>query len=146
MSLTSLSLFSKVETLSQQTLDAENEVQVLKRKNVASLRELTRELQAYKRQITEQQQQQQQSTSAPLSYSSRTSSNTSLNRPDNHHGDHNGFGNHSRTGSSHSQQDFIPPPTNSNGGGFQLPLKDEQLSSLQVRLLLLGRKSSKAPY
>ena len=36
---------AKVELLSQQTLDAENEVQVLKRKHAAGLRELTRELQ-----------------------------------------------------------------------------------------------------
>ena len=35
----------QVEHLSQQTLDAENEVQVLKRKHASSLRELTRELQ-----------------------------------------------------------------------------------------------------
>ena len=36
----------QVEILSQQTLDAKNEVQVLKRKHASSLRELTRELQA----------------------------------------------------------------------------------------------------
>ena len=128
-----------METLSQQTLDAENEVQVLKRKNVASLRELTRELQSYKRQITEQQQQQQQQpSSAPLSFSSRTSSSTSLNRQDPHGGggeqNPNGFGNHSRTGSSHSQQDFIPPPSNTNGGGSFQALADEPLNSVQVGL------------
>ena len=118
---------------------------MLKRKNVANLRELTRELQSYKRLITEQQQSQQQSSSssAPLSYSSRTSSNTSLNRQDyqqQHGGDqqsNNGFGIHSRSGSSHSQQDFLPPPVaNSNGSGnFQIPA-DEHLSSQQVFFLL----------
>ena len=35
----------QAELLSQQTLDAKNEVQVLKRKHATSLRELTRELQ-----------------------------------------------------------------------------------------------------
>ena len=35
----------QAESLSQQTLDAKNEVQVLKRKHAASIRELTRELQ-----------------------------------------------------------------------------------------------------
>ena len=37
---------NQVDVLTQQTLDAENEVQVLKRKHASTLRELTRELQA----------------------------------------------------------------------------------------------------
>ena len=78
---------SQVEALTQQTLDAENEVKVLKRKNAASLKELTRELQSCKRSLDERQQQQQStpasvsvSAVSPISRSSRASSNTSLNR------------------------------------------------------------------
>ena len=55
------------ENLSQRTTDAENEVTVLKRKNAASLRELTKELQALRK--------QQKENPSDLS---RASSNSSL--------------------------------------------------------------------
>ena len=67
----------QVEALSTQTLDAENEVQVLKRKNAASLRELTRELQTCQKRLQEVTGPSNQDA---LSRSSRTSSNTSINR------------------------------------------------------------------
>ena len=90
MSHTELITSTQVETLSQQTLDAENEVNVLKRKNAASLRELTRELQSTKRQLDDliqstsmgSQVQSVSPSGGHMSRSSRTSSNLSLNRMD----------------------------------------------------------------
>lgn len=71
----------EADKLRQQTLDAENEVQVLKRKNMASLRELTRELKDCKRRL-EAATSNNNGTVSPtvLSQSSRASSNSSLNR------------------------------------------------------------------
>lgn len=76
----------QAEALSQQTLDAENEVQVLKRKNAAQLRELTRELQAAKTRLEQSKATDamtsssgDRETSPGLLSSSRTSSNASLN-------------------------------------------------------------------
>ncbi len=79
---------AQVESLTRQTLDAENEVRVLRRKNAAGLKELTRELQTCRRLLDEKQQQQSSSSSVTItaasptsvSRSSRASSNTSLNR------------------------------------------------------------------
>jgi hypothetical protein len=79
------------EVQRQKALDAENEVAVLKRKNAATLRELTRELQSCKKRMDQQQLQQQQRQNSggmllsqecgsPGRYSSRASSNQSLNR------------------------------------------------------------------
>jgi chromosome segregation ATPase len=68
------------ETLARRVTDAENEVQVQKRKHAAGLRELTRELQAARRALDEKPPSATLQPSPPASRSSRTSSNTSLNR------------------------------------------------------------------
>ena len=69
----------QLELAKQKVIDADNEVSVLKRKNQASIRELTKELKEYQRKLD------LQSSSARLSpvlsqASSRASSNSSLNR------------------------------------------------------------------
>lgn len=58
-------------------VDAENEVLVLKRKHAASVRELTRELNNFKKECSNSGKVQ---GTSPLSQSSRASSNSSLNR------------------------------------------------------------------
>lgn len=72
----------QLETAKQKVLDADNEVSVLKRKNQASLRELTRELKECQRRLEHSQTQNHLRISSPsgLSQSSRASSNTSLNK------------------------------------------------------------------
>eukprot|EP00095_Tigriopus_kingsejongensis_P008244 maker-scaffold230_size244653-snap-gene-0.15 protein:Tk08244 transcript:maker-scaffold230_size244653-snap-gene-0.15-mRNA-1 annotation:"hypothetical protein L798_00576" len=78
----------QVETLNQETLDAKNEVVVLKRKNAASLRELTKELQISQRQLESLQGASPNGTHShhevESSTSSRASSSTSLNNQDQH--------------------------------------------------------------
>lgn len=87
----------QAEALSQQVIDAENEVRtnimsspllsstcfrlqvlVLKRKNAASLRELTRELQTCQKKLLDLERSS--SSNAPTTHPSRASSNSSLNR------------------------------------------------------------------
>ena len=71
----------QLETAKVSVIDANNEVSVLKRKNQASLRELTRELRECQRKL-EQSNQNHLRIASPsgLSQSSRASSNTSLNK------------------------------------------------------------------
>ena len=79
------------EAQRQKTLDAENEITVTKRKNAATLRELTRELQACKKKLDQQHQQPPQFAvgGSPSKYSSRASSDVSLNKSeDQEHGNH----------------------------------------------------------
>jgi len=64
----------------QQSVDAQNEVEVLRRQHAARIRELTKELNAAKRRLEEGRGES--GSPVALSHSSRTSSNTSLNRPD----------------------------------------------------------------
>ena len=77
------------ETQRQKTLDAENEVLVVKRKNAASLRELTRELQTCQKRLDQHNQLSVSAVAAasaaggatsPSRYSSRASSDVSLNK------------------------------------------------------------------
>lgn len=70
----------------QQSVDAKNEVEVLRRQHAARVRELTKELNALKRRLEEARGES--GSPVGLSASSRTSSNTSLNRPDYHHDPH----------------------------------------------------------
>lgn len=58
-------------------VDAENEVHVLKRKHASSIRELTKELNSFKK---ESANSGKVHGASPLSQSSRASSNSSLNR------------------------------------------------------------------
>ena len=75
------------EAQKQKALDAENEVLVIKRKNAATLRELTRELQTCQKRLDQQQSQQLSVTGASSSrYSSRASSDVSLNTMENNNG------------------------------------------------------------
>ena len=55
----------QLETAKQKVLDAENEVSVLKRKNQASLRELTRELKECQRRLEHSQTQNHLRISSP---------------------------------------------------------------------------------
>ena len=68
----------QLESAKQKAIDSNNEVSVLKRKNQASLRELTRELKECQRKLDNQQSSLR--LSPVLSHSSRASSSSSLNR------------------------------------------------------------------
>ena len=96
----------QLETAKQKVLDADNEVSVLKRKNQASLRELTRELKECQRKLDNQQSNLR--LSPVLSHSSRASSNSSLNRL-------------APNGDSHDQS---TSPTVSCGSNLSLPTID----------------------
>lgn len=67
-------------TASQQSVDAKNEVEVLRRQHTARIRELTKELNAAKRRLEEFRGEA--GSPVGLSPMSRSSSNTSLNRPE----------------------------------------------------------------
>ena len=68
----------QLESAKQKAIDANNDVSVLKRKNQASLRELTRELKECQRKWDNHQSNLR--LSPVLSHSSRASSSSSLNR------------------------------------------------------------------
>eukprot|EP00094_Tigriopus_californicus_P012861 TCALIF_12435-PA protein Name:"Similar to Otg1 Uncharacterized protein C10orf118 homolog (Mus musculus)" AED:0.15 eAED:0.15 QI:1/0.4/0.16/0.83/0.8/0.5/6/0/729 len=72
----------RVSVLNQETLDAQNEVTVLKRKNAASLKELTKELQISQKHLEALQGGSNHDMDSSLSPSSRASSSASLNNPD----------------------------------------------------------------
>ena len=67
-------------TASQQSVDAKNEVEVLRRQHTARIKELTKELNAAKKRLEEFRGE----AGSPIGLSpmSRSSSNTSLNRPE----------------------------------------------------------------
>lgn len=125
----------RASTLHQETLDAKNEVTVLKRKNAASLRELTKELRSSQKQLEVLQGgSSNPDMDSSLSPSSRASSSASLNNPD--HSSPNGLVMIGTAAPNNHLQTI--PMGQEHSNGFMSPSYHSKVSFLAFKIVQLA--------